>query len=211
METNGSRHPGTAKKLIHVIGANLSTLNPDINLTRKMPSILPGNKGVRNFVEALRESLFPNIANTIEVVHIGETRSRRGKRFPSRQEAEAFSTASAVLADMACAVGENAHLLDKHMTVVPEGHYRGGRTKVGELVLTFYELYLQVPSSQFMLEVAVQRVRSLAGQEGFVSSSLMLQALTGQETVSRRELAKLSPKSPFIRQSGLNNSYYLQI
>lgn len=163
----------TPKELIHALSGHCSTLNRDISLTQKMPTILPGERGVRDFVEALRENYFPGIANAIEVVHVGWRRAKKGKNFPNKQAEEAFRTASGVLRDMSCAVGENTGLLNQFIKV-PDNHYRGEDTRVGELVLTFYEFSLQYGSEDYP---ANQRTRTLSRLQNFSLSPLMRRAI----------------------------------
>lgn len=94
----------------------------------------------------------------------------------------AFSTASAVLTDMAYAVGENAQLLDTHMTA-PD------RRRVGDLVLTFYELM----SDNRHAQLAYPGAYSLSQLPHFTLSPLMhsvitLQEMDLQEVVSRDQV-----------------------
>lgn len=175
-ELKGSRstsHPKTAKEIVHALGRDLSTLNWDINLTRNMPPILPGEVGVKTFAQTLRGNLFRNLADAIEVVHSGEKKIRKGKRFPSKQEAAIFKTHSRILADMAYVIGENSQLLDTRVAL-PEGIYRGNNTRVGELVLTFYELILEKLQSSFDgTYPANQRAFRLTQIPKFIASPLI--------------------------------------
>jgi len=177
--STGMRHPRVIEALVHSIGTSLSTLNLDIHLTRDMPPILPGKKGVRGFVKALREGNFENLAKAIEVVHVGENGIGKNKRNLSRRSATIFETYFKVITDMKYTIGENASLLNEFM-IVPDGHYRGDQTRVGELVLTFYELVLKDINTSHPANYypANQRASSLSTFSGFTLSPLMQETIT---------------------------------
>lgn len=111
-----NKSPRTAKELYHVLNANLSTLNRDIDPTRNMPALMPG-RDPRHFTEPLRTSGFTNLAKAFDVVHNGELRKKRGKRFPSVAEAEQFQAFSEILKDLSHTVGNNLHLLDSYALI----------------------------------------------------------------------------------------------
>lgn len=163
----------TPKELIYALSDHCSTLNKDIDPTKKMPTILPGERGVRDFVEALKGNHFTGIGNAIEVVHVGWRRAKKGKGFPNKQAETAFKTASIVLKDMSQAVGVNTALLNQHIKV-PDNFYREEETRVGMLVLTFYELLLQYGSEGYP---ANWRARTLSRLPNFSLSSLMHRAI----------------------------------
>jgi len=170
--SNSVAHPWTAKELVHGVGRCLSTLNFDIHITRDMPSILPGEQGIKLFTESLRRSHFVSLAEAIEIVHSGQKRDKKGKRFPNKQESEKFRVNSKVITDMAFTLRENADLLDQHMAT-RNGTYRGDETRVGELVLTFYELVLGKLKTDSDTYPANQRASTLSQVPSFACSPLM--------------------------------------
>ncbi len=164
--------PKTAKELVHVLGANLSTLNKDTYETQEMPSILPGEKGMRHFTTALRENGFTNLAEAITVVHLGESRRRKDKNFPSLAETNKFETYSAVIRDLSTAVFNNISLLDNRAQVKPN-HYKV-EIRVGEIVLTFYELALEeINMAHGFIGSMTNRAEDLSKQNGFKPTSLI--------------------------------------
>lgn len=163
--------PCTAKELVHFIGANLSTMNSDIRRTRKMPSIKPGND-LRYIIEPLREKGLENLAKVFDVVHSGELRLKRGRSFPSTMDARQFQVSRQILSDLSLAASNNLSLLDTH-AVVREGEYRGNDTRIGELVLTFYDLVSDGSRINMNSFNAKKRVDTLSKQEGFVLSPMM--------------------------------------
>lgn len=164
----------TAKELIHTLGANLSTLNTDISSTGQMPSIEPGEIGVEVFIGSLKRRHFNDLARAIDVVHRGELRIKKGKNFPSVQEKNKFHNSAEVIRDLSTVVEDNASLLNTFASSIPTMHYKGSTTRIGELVLTFYDLFLEALADRGgSLSNARQRSATLSKQKRFVLSPIM--------------------------------------
>src|SRR5690242_16128400 len=93
----------TAKSLIHTLGRNVRELNLDsvrASQVQRMPSILPGERGVRSFADTLTERGFPRLADALTSVHEGEKKRKKHKNFGSDAERRRFESNAAVINDM---------------------------------------------------------------------------------------------------------------
>lgn len=173
--------PRTAKETIHFAGTYMGRMNMDINLTRNMPPVLPGEQGVQKFAQSLRQAHFDSLADAFQIVHTGELRLRRNRRFPTRSVQKKFEACRAVIKDLAVTVSTNSDMLNSYVGVGPTT-YKGEDTKIGDLVLTFYEIVLKIPDNKYVRSVAMQRVKTLGRQEGFVLSPMMKTLVPAVET-----------------------------
>lgn len=163
---------GSTRGLVYALGINLSTLNLDINLRREMPPLMFG-EDLNFFTEALKYGGFRNLSKAIEVVHGEEIRNKKGEDSLRGAEDPQLKVYSRVIADLSRTVSDNLSLLDSR-AIVDEGTYRGKETRIGELVLTFYEITLRsLVDKSYYYSPQVQRVDTLSEQEGFVLSPMM--------------------------------------
>ncbi|MDO8576869.1 MAG: hypothetical protein Q7R82_00850 [Candidatus Daviesbacteria bacterium] len=163
----------TAKELIHILGANLSTLNYDFYKDREMPPIIPGEKGVRHFTETLRERGFTNLAEAVVVVHRGELRRRKGKNFPNVAEARQFQAYSEILRDLSIGVTQNISLLDVGAHVRKIGDYAVG-VKIGSILISLYDgIFASVKRGYEIAGKDNFRIETLSGQSGLELSPLL--------------------------------------
>lgn len=169
-------NPTTAEALVAILVESSSTLNLDTFQERPMPSIIPGEGCLQPFVDSLREHGFQNLALVLAAAHRGERRIRQGKDFLNGVQASRYRTYMGVVEDLSSVVSKNASLFNDTAKVDIVREYRqGAGTTIGQIVLTFYERYLDsVIGNSKMTGPADRRAETLAKKEnGSITSPMM--------------------------------------
>lgn len=199
--------PRTAKELIHFLGRKMSVLNFDTKQTEKMPGIDPGERGVTGFIAELNGRDMPELAKAFEIVHTGEKRLKKEKRSPTPQMELQFTNYRMILQDLASTAGINTELLDANITKLPD-EYGQGEEKIGEIILSYYELLLKGVNNpnQPWKGVILQRVNTLKKQGSFrISKTMEKIAEVKSDTVTWKDI---KPDN-FSQKSKDMASYYL--
>ena len=161
----------TAVELVRTLATYLLTLNRDTREFRPMPVIMPGEEGMQVFTEELRRSDLAYLAETVAIVHKGESEGEAAQ-FSSLAEAATFRHHLGVTKDFYAVVSGNTQLFGIQAKV-RTGEYRVGVT-IGEIILSFYEVVLEAEEMGFdSTEAAGYRAQTLSEQEGFIASPMM--------------------------------------
>ena len=175
-------YPKTTRGFVTLLESSMSTLERDTLIGAPMPK----KGGVDTFVTALRKSFLEDLAETIEIVRKGELGYVKDSIIPHPTSLARFVTrrthavrknpdylkARAVFEDLSRVVTENRLLLDREAYVKPST-YKGSQTKIGDLVLSFYDISQGTEEANRPNFNTFARADTLSRQPGFVLSPMM--------------------------------------
>lgn len=157
-------------------------LQKDIHMTKLLENKNLGLivwRKVENILLSVKEHNFPLLSEAILNVINWNKKIKKWKQFPNKQCKEKYISDKKIIDDIALCINTNKNIITKSAfdAIVAEGWsegtYRGSKTKIYDIVYTFYELLL----SNGYFHYDHLRLRTLSHKQGFQLTPFMQERL----------------------------------